>query len=284
VERVGHLLAGKRLLSREQPLLRLDERDLGPEAVPGLRHLGAHRASTQDDQAVRNRLRGGRLAVVPRLRLAQPVDRRNGRLRAGRDDDRLACDEHVVAHLHPALAVERALPAEQLDVSFLQPWELAGVVEVVDDLVAAVQRRLDVELTGHRLRRARHAPDLGERLGGPQQCLRRHARVIGALPANQVRLDDCHLQPPIGKAPGTHLPGRACPHHDGIEFPFRHKPLDRHQPRYPIGSDIARGRQASIRSIRANGCRSRFPEASLNTGKTNKCGPRVRPYRLAQTK
>ena len=56
----------------------------------------------------------------------------------------------VVADDDPALAVEPALAAEQLDPAFLQPGQLAGVVEVVDHLVAAVEDRLRVELAGDR--------------------------------------------------------------------------------------------------------------------------------------
>ena len=43
------------------------------------------------------------------------------------------------------LAVEPPLAAEELDPAFLQPGQLAGVVEVVDHLVAAVEHRLRVE-------------------------------------------------------------------------------------------------------------------------------------------
>ena len=68
---------------------------------------------------------------------------------AGRDDDRLAGDQRLVADDDPALAVEPALAAEQLDAAFLEPGQLAGVVEVVDHLVAAVEDRLRVELAGH---------------------------------------------------------------------------------------------------------------------------------------
>ena len=48
----------------------------------------------------------------------------------------------VVADDDPALAVEPALAAEELDPAFLQPRQLARVVEVVDHLVAAGEDRL----------------------------------------------------------------------------------------------------------------------------------------------
>ena len=59
---------------------------------------------------------------------------------------------------------EPAVAADQLDPAVLEPWQLGAVVEVVDDLVAARQRGGDVELAGHRLRRARDPLDLRERL------------------------------------------------------------------------------------------------------------------------
>ncbi len=47
----------------------------------------------------------------------------------------------------------------------------ARVVEVVDDLVAAVEHGGDVELAGDRLGRARHAARLGQRLAGRSSAL-----------------------------------------------------------------------------------------------------------------
>ncbi len=55
-----------------------------------------------------------------------------------------------VADDDAALAVEPSLAAEELDPALLEPGQLAGVVEVVDHLVAAVEDRLRVELPGHR--------------------------------------------------------------------------------------------------------------------------------------
>ena len=87
---------------------------------------------------------------------------------------------------------------------------LVRVVEVVDDLVAARQHRPDVEVAGHGLAHARDAAHLGEQLARAQQRLRGHARVERALAADQVRLDDRHLQPRLAEPPGAHLarPGR----------------------------------------------------------------------------
>ena len=99
---------------------------------------------------------------------SRPVDRRHRGAAAGGDDDRPARDQQVVADAHPALAVEPALAAEELDAAFFQPGQLPGVVEVVDHLVAAVEDRLRVEVAAHRLGDAR-AP------GAPRRAARRGA-------------------------------------------------------------------------------------------------------------
>ena len=96
-------------------------------------------------------LRGRRLAVVPGAR-----PRRGRRSAASprccrwRRRPPCAPRSDVVADDHAPLAVEPALAAEQLDPALLQPGQLAGVVEVVDHLVAAVEHRLR--------RRARRSP------------------------------------------------------------------------------------------------------------------------------
>ena len=43
------------------------------------------------------------------------------------------------------------MAADELDAALLEPRELGAVVEVVDDLVAAVEHGGDVELAGDRL-------------------------------------------------------------------------------------------------------------------------------------
>ena len=67
----------------------------------------------------------------------------------------------LVAGDHGALAVERPAAAEELDPALLQPRQLAGVVAVVDHLVAAREDQLRVELSGDHLADARDPLDLG---------------------------------------------------------------------------------------------------------------------------
>ena len=167
----------------------LDDRHLRAERRPGLRELDA------DDAAAEDASRSGISLVVVASRfvhgsrLGEAVDRRHP-ARAARSRRRRPSrpEQLVVADQHAPLAVEPSAAADERDPAFLEPGELLGVVEVVDDLVAAASTAGDVELADT-ARRARHAPGLGEQLAGPQQRLRGHAGVERALAADQVRLD-----------------------------------------------------------------------------------------------
>ena len=190
-------------------LAALDQGDAGPQRRPGLGELAADRAAAEHDHARGDLLRSGSLAVVPGLDRVEPVDRRHRGAAAGGDDHGLASAQHLVADNHPALAVEAAGAAEELDAAFFEPGQLGGVVEVVDDLVAALEDRLGVELAGCRLRHAGHPARLGEHVGRAQQRLRGHAGVVGAFAADQVRLDDRDAHAAVGEAAGADLARRA---------------------------------------------------------------------------
>ena len=112
-----------------------------------------------------------------------------------------------------------AVPADQHDAALLQPGQLGGVVEPVNDLVAPRQHRGGVE-TVHA--QPRHTAGLGEQLARPQQRLRGHARVVGALAADQVLLDDRDLEPGRAEPAGSDLAGRAGADHDDVEAPLGH--------------------------------------------------------------
>ena len=65
-----------------------DERHLAAEAAHGLRELDADRTAAEHEQAPRDRLHAGRLAVRPHaVELAQARDRRHERVGAVGDDD-----------------------------------------------------------------------------------------------------------------------------------------------------------------------------------------------------
>jgi hypothetical protein len=164
---------------------------------------------------------GGDFAIRPGAGVRQSRDRWHRRAAADRDHDRLARDQHLVTHADPALAVQTAVAAHQLDVARLEPRHLVSVVEPVDDLVAAAQRRADVDLAADDLRGARHACRLGEDLLGAQQRLRGHAGVEGAFAADEVALDDGDpLAAPLGHAAGGDLAGRAGADDNYVELAF----------------------------------------------------------------
>ena len=69
---------------------------------------------------------------------------------------------------------------------------------------------------------ARHAPRLVEQLARPQQRLRRHAGVIGALAADQVLLDDRDPEAAVGQAARADLSRGAGADHNRVELGLVH--------------------------------------------------------------
>ena len=179
---------------------------------------------------LRHPLGGGRLAVVPGADRVEAVDRRHRRAAAGRDHHGPPRDERVLADADAPLSVEPALAAEDLDPAILQPGQLPRVVEIVDHLVAAVEHRLRVELPAHHLGDARHPARLAEQVGGPQQRLRGHAGVVGALAADQVLLDDRHRHPAVGEPTGADLSRRPGTEHDRVELLLAHASIPTRRP------------------------------------------------------
>ena len=215
-------LCGERLLPAEQPRHCLDDGNTRPERCPRLRELHARDAAAEHEQPAGDLLRGRRLAVRPRLRLAEPGDRRHGRLAPGRDDDSRPCLEHLVSDQEATLAVEPGRAADERHAALVEPRQLRAVVEVVDHFVAPLERRLHVQLPRDGLARARDPPRLVERLGRPQQGLRGHARVVGAFAADEVLLDERDLEPAFAESAGACLARRTRADHDGVECPRCH--------------------------------------------------------------
>src|SRR5439155_18588543 len=113
--------------------------------------------------------------------------------------------------------------AEELDPPVREPWELAGVVEIRDDLIATLEGRGDVQLSGHRLGGPRDAPDLRQRLRWTQKRLRGHAGVVRALAPDEPVLDDRHLESACRKASRADLSRGSRADHDNVEAAFAHR-------------------------------------------------------------
>ena len=118
----------------------------------------------------------------------------------------------VVADDDPALAVEAAGAAEELDAAFFQPGQLARVVEVVDHLVAAVEDRLRVELAVDRRGDPGHPPRLGQQrrpgAAAPSRACRR-SRSIRRRPGAARRSRPS--SPPSARRPAQTSPGAPAP-------------------------------------------------------------------------
>ena len=147
-QRLLDVLAGERLLAREQAVGGLDQRDLRAEAAPGLGHLHADHAAAEDRQPPGRLLGGGGLPVGPGLGLLEPVDRRHrpGRCRS---PPRRRGRRPASRRRPPRGARRRAArAADERDAAVGEPRLHVLVVEVVDDLVAALQHRRDVQVAG----------------------------------------------------------------------------------------------------------------------------------------
>ena len=136
----------------------------------------------------------GRLAVRPRPRLGEPLDRRHRGGGAGGDDDR-AAGAHVSAPTVSARSPSKvAAPADQLDPAAPShgSW-----LESSRSWITSSRRRSTISGSSSpadQLARARHPLDLGQQLARAQQRLRRHAGVVGALAADQLLLDQGDLE------------------------------------------------------------------------------------------
>jgi hypothetical protein len=84
-------------------------------------------------------------------------------------------------------------------------------------VVAPRERGRGVKLAGHGLSGAGGAPRGGQHVARADERLGRHAAPVGALPADQLPLDQGDAQPAVGQPPGSVLAGRPGPDHDHVE-------------------------------------------------------------------
>ena len=196
----------------------VDERDLAAEAAHRLRHLDADRPAAEDQQAARNGLHAGRLAIGPdAIELAQARDRRHDRIGAAGQDDVVGGVTHAVDVDHPG-AGEPAAAAQQVDAVVGQPALLSGVRVVRDHEVTPRERRLDVDLGARRcIARRPPQPHRGA-AGSSRGCTRSRstrpppARARRARPAARLRQAHRRSARPAGRrrSRSRRSPGSSC--------------------------------------------------------------------------
>ena len=147
----------------------LDERDLRAHTAEELRELHADGAAAENDQADRDARCPDGVPVRPVMDVLEPVDRRNRRLRAGRDDE-LVVLELAVSDGHDSRTGNPRLAAHELRLLVCDPARVPRVVATVRHLVAPPPHALVVELARYRLGRARSQPRGGQRLDRAQQA------------------------------------------------------------------------------------------------------------------
>ena len=155
---------------------------------------------------------GRRLAVRPVVDLVQTGDGRDRRHRAGRDHEPLVA-ELAARRLDDARARDdRASPRTSSTSRSASHSSCDESSPAARHLVAVPEDARGVELSRHGLGGAGCKPRGGERLGGAQQRLGRHARVVGALAADELALDE--RDPGVGleaaQRAGEGLAGRAA--------------------------------------------------------------------------
>ena len=219
---LGEQLAGEGLQARQQALAAVEHDHLGAEAVPGLRHLqpddpGAQttrRPGTREadvasrlvhGRASRSPGTGGTAAVVPvaSTTATRASTSHHGAVRGG--------------DVHPALADEPAVPADQPDPGALEPGDLAGVVQAAGEGVPAGEDGRGVELArspprGHpATRRAARSAWTGR----SRALLGMHAQYEHSPPTRSASTTSA-VRPALDRPVGDVLAGRAGPHHDDV--------------------------------------------------------------------
>src|SRR5690606_12804262 len=152
---------GLRILVRQHPVQRLDDRDLGAEVDVDVGELHPDRARADDGERLRQRLGEDRVIQAPVAVAVDLQDRDRARPRAGRDDDVLRLDHPLLAlprgllvtvagvragiDLDLAVAQQAAPPLDVLDLVLLEQ-ERDAPRPLLRDLAGALPGRADVEL------------------------------------------------------------------------------------------------------------------------------------------
>jgi hypothetical protein len=154
-----------------------------------LRHLDPDRSAAKHEQPAGHGLHSGHFPVCPDpFERAQPLDRRDHRIRAIRKHDVVGGVAYAV-HLDDTPTRQSAGAAKQVNTGLDQPPLLADIGVVRDHEVPPPERRLNVHLC-----RCGRVVCCMRCLARPQQRLRRNASPIRALATNQLTLDERDMQ------------------------------------------------------------------------------------------
>ena len=216
-ERLLEQLGGLRLLDRDQAVGHLDHGDVDAVAGEDLRELAADRPATEHhDRPGQLGHRDG-VAVGPVRRPLQALDRRRGGLGAGVEHDALAGGVRRAADADPAGTGEHAPAAHEAGAAVLEPLDRDGVVPVVGGLVTdPLGHRCPVGLDPRGAAEVGDLARVGDHVRGRDHHLRRHAAVVGALPADQPVLDPDDVEPGASELDGDVLAARSEPEHDDV--------------------------------------------------------------------
>ena len=218
----AHLVSRERLFASEQSRPAFDDDHLlAPEPLEALRHLRADSTAAEHEQSARQLLGRRDVAVVPRVDVCEPGNRRDQRSGARRDDHRLRCLERVrraVAggDLHHPLAVQAALAPVERDVLVVEPLLLTIVGPVVRHVVALRERGGGIDLARDRLGGTGHPAGRGEHVTRADQRLRRDAAPVRALPTDELLLDEGRCQPSFRAPAGGDLSRWPTADHDHV--------------------------------------------------------------------
>ena len=191
----------------------------------------ADRPAAEHDHALGDPLRGGRVAVVPGVDGVEALDRRHRRAAPVQTTTtRLATSVRSPTTTRRSPS-SRPSPRKS---SIPRSSSQGSCPESSRSWITSSRRARTASgssVAGHRLRHAGHAARLVEQLARAQQRLRGHAGVVGALAADQVRLDDRHARarrrrgarrrPPPGRrrrARSRRTRSRSCRHSDPTAY------------------------------------------------------------------
>ena len=217
LECVSERLSERRGFARQNVIGALDERHLRAHPAHRLRHLDADRSAAEHEHPPWYLLQPGGLAVRPdAAEPAQSVDRRDDRIRAGRHHD-VGCRELVASHLDPAGPNQPPRATQEVDPHRFRPGDRARVVVVRHLEVAPLKCRPRVDAVSvQRLARARRLTCVLDHLARTQQRLRRDARPVRALPAEELAFDDRHLEATRHERPRAVLARRPTAQDDHV--------------------------------------------------------------------